>query len=280
VPDINDDAPDSIQLKAALDSKRDVLAAMPPEEVTAMPRLDASAATGIVIGSLPRIAEHRAEVVAQFGDPAAALLDDLPVIAYASEQANIELVAADSASDLSAVHEQVLEDHKLLVTDADALGNRKLIDPQRIDAGRPIQGYRTTVTSVLVLVALLREHWPVISGKTPLTTADLDRIEARAQRMLQRLNERDQGSNRIPAVEMRVRAFSMLMKSYGEVRRMLTYVRWWQEDADTIAPSLWSGRRGRGRAEEDDEVVVEAVVEAAPTPGAPAPTGNGGPFTS
>jgi hypothetical protein len=44
-------------------------------------------------------------------------------------------------------------------TDADALANRGLLERGRVDAGRPSQGYRTTVTSTLVLIALLRERW-------------------------------------------------------------------------------------------------------------------------
>jgi len=44
------------------------------------------------------------------------------------------------------------------------------------------------VTSTLVLVALFREFWAVVSHKTPVTVADLDRVERSAQRMLQRFD--------------------------------------------------------------------------------------------
>jgi len=39
-----------------------------------------------------------------------------------------------------------------------------------------------------VLVALFREFWAVVSHKTPVTVADLDRVERSAQRMLQRFD--------------------------------------------------------------------------------------------
>ena len=64
--------------------------------------------------------------------------------------------------------------------------------------------------------------------------------------MLQRVNEREQGTSRLPAVQLRNRALSLLVQVYGEVRRMMSYVRWWQQDIDAIAPSLWAGRRSRG----------------------------------
>jgi hypothetical protein len=284
VPDndrTSSDKPDSITFKAALDGKRELLAAIPDSELERTPGLDASLASGIVIGSLPRIAEHRDAIEAQFGEEGVEVLDDLPAVAYAAAQANIELAAADAASDLTAMHAEVLEDHALLLTDAEALVNRKLIDRARVDAGRAVLGYRTVIGSVLVLVALMREHWDQIRAKTPLTREDLDEIEVRAQRMLQRLNEREQGTSRVPASEMRARAISHLIRRYGEVRRMLVYVRWWQEDADVIAPSLWSGRRNRSRAEvvEPVEALEPAVSTTSPAVPVTAPSNGGAPFT-
>jgi len=235
------------------------------------PGLDAAAAADLVIGCLTHIAAHRDELVARFGAEAAACLDDLPAVTYAALQATIELAASDAASDLSDLHADIAQEHELLLTDADALANRKLLERARVDPGRPAQGYRTVITSTLVLVSLLRESWSRISSRTPLTLADLDRIELKAQDMRRRLNEREQGMNRVPAADLRARALSMLIRQYGEVRRMLTFVRWWSEDADAIAPSLWSGRR-RARA--------EAQAPIAPVPAAPAPAANGGPFTA
>lgn len=271
-------APSPVALKEALDRMRGSLESMPASDVI-RPKLDAASAAGVVIGSLPRIVKHRGGIEEHFGEEGATYVDELPVIAYATQQAHIELAAADSMSDLTAQHAEIAEDHQLLLTDADALANRKLIDRARVDAGRPAQGYLTTVTSVLVLVALLREHWSVIEGKTPLRREELDAIERRAQAMLKRLNERDQGSSRLPAAEMRTRALSKLVRSYGEVQRMLTYVRWWEDDASSIAPSLFANRRKGGRNDVvvgEDDVVVDPSVPALPPPADP---NNGGPFT-
>lgn len=265
--------PDAPTLKAALDAKRDMLARLPATEAVAPANLDASAAASIVSGSLRRILQHRDGIAAQFGDAGVIIVDDLQTLTYATMQACIEHDAADSASDLRVHHESVLEDHNLLVDDADALSNRKLIERSRIDAGRPIQGYRTTARSTLVLVALFREHWSAVEGKTPLTAADLDRIEQNAQSMLMRLDEREQRASRLPSAELRARALGVLAKSYGEVRRMIGYVRFWEDDADTIAPSLWSGRRrGKGDGPSDDG--------EEPTPVITGPNNGGGPFTS
>ena len=250
---------DPVALKAALDATREDLAGMAPSEIVATPGLDASAATAIAIGSLPRIAEQRAAVAEALGEQHAAALDALPTVAYAAHQANIELAAADAANDLGEMADALAEDHRLLLTDAEALAKGKLLDRSRIDLGRPVVGYRALVQSTLVLVSLLREHWASVSSRTPLTLGDLDGIERRAQLMLRALDEREQGSTRLRAADTRSRAMSKLVHVYGEVRRDITFVRWSQDDVDEIAPSLWSGRRGRTRTE-----------TAAPSPGAPA----------
>jgi hypothetical protein len=293
---INDQSfnPDAPTLRAALDSKRDALTNMAPADVIEAPRLDASLAAGIVIGSLPRIAKHRDEIVAQFGDAGAAVIDDLPVVAYATEQSQIELAAAEDDSDLREMSRDLAEEHQLLVTDADALANRKVIERTRIDAGRSVQGYRTLVNSTLVLVSMFRSSWSSVEGKTPLTAEDLDRIEIKAQRMLKRLHERDQRSTRMPAVDLRARALTMLIRRYAEARRMITYVRWSHEDADEIAPSLYSGRRGRNKRGSEPEIVVGGDVDGGevepgpfaptplpiPTPDVDVPNNGGAPFTA
>ncbi|UJR82999.1 hypothetical protein [Sandaracinus amylolyticus] len=198
-------------------------------------------------------------------------------MAYATVQANIELTASDAMSDLAGMAADLGEEHTLVFTDAESLANRKLIERARVEAGRPVQGYRTLVTSTLVIVSLLREHWSAVRGKTPLTVDDLERVEKKAQTMLQRLNEREQGSTRLPAAELRTRAISLLVRTYGEVRRMLTYVRWWDDDADSIAPSLWSGRRRGSRNDVVTPTEPGTPVTPIPTPG---PINGGGPFTS
>jgi len=237
-----DSAPNPVALKAALDGMRPTLEAMLPEEVVPI-ALDPTRSASVVVGSLPRIESYRAALEAQFGASALAFLDELPIIADATKQADIELTAADSASDLSEPFAQVTEDHRLLLTDAEALANRKLLDRARVDAGRPAQGYRTKATSTLVLIALLRERWDVVKDETPLTPGELHAIEARTQVRLKLLDEREQGSTRLPAAELRMRALCRLVRTYGEVQRMLTYVRWWEGDAEDVAPSLWMGRR-------------------------------------
>lgn len=92
------------------------------------------------------------------------------------------------------------------------------------------------------------------------------------------LTIRQTGSARAAAAELRVRALSLLVREYEELRRMVTYVRWFEGDADTFVPSLYAGRGGR-RPKEDTEVVTDTDTPVTPFPG-PVPNNGGGPFTS
>lgn len=265
--------------RAALEGVRASLLAMPEDAVHRTLTLEANAAATLAEASAKKLEPYRAALVGQFGEQAGRVLDDVLVLARATQQADIELAATEIPSDLSPRHEEVRRAYQLLITDADALANRGHLDPSVLDAARDIQGYRALIRSTRVLVQTLREHWSSFEGRSPLSIADLDQAELAAQRMAQAMGDRDYGVSRAPAAELRARALSKLVDSYDEVRRMMTFVRWQQDDVDALAPSLWASRgRRRGRSAEPVEgggPVIDAPVIEGPVPN------NGGPaFTS
>jgi hypothetical protein len=269
-------------LKTALDERRPLLLAMREEDIERQPKVDASVAAEAVIGQAPQIEQYREALVARFGDEAGTLVDELVVVAHATKQADVELSAAAASSDLTAMEVELRAEHQLLFTDAQSLVNRKLLDAQRLEPARGALGYRQLIHTTLVLVSLLREKWSEISGSTPITEADLDRVEAKAQRMLTVLGEREKGSTRMPALELRVRALSALIRHYDEVRRMITFLRWREGDADEIAPSLYT--RKPGRRQQDDEVDTpptsdRPLVTTPTTVTTPAVSSNGAPLS-
>jgi hypothetical protein len=259
-------------LKTALDERRSSLLAIADQDVDRQPKVDASVAAEIVIGSAPQIAHHREAIVAQFGADAGTMIDELPTIARATKQADVELTAAAVHGDLGPMEADLRAEHTLLITDAQSLANRKLLDPQRLDAARGTLSYRQLIHATLVLVALLREQWSTIEEHTPIKKADLDRTEEKATRMLTTLGEREQGATRVPAAEMRLRALTDLVRRYDEVRRMVSYLRWREGDADDIAPSLYARRAGR--RDTTDQAPVPPTPEA---PAAPVVLANGAP---
>ena len=268
----------------ALNGLRAELTAMPESEIERRTTLDASSAALIAGATAKKVERFRAELIATFGPQAGELLDQLPVVALATRQADIELSMSVPPEDLTEPYAQVRAAHQLLLVDAEALALRGHIDPKRLGPARHVQGYLATVDSVERLVSLLREDWDKLAPHTPLTAADLDRAVVLAKSLSAAVAARDNGVHRAPALETRIRVLSRLMRLYDALRRMMTYLRWEQDDVDQLAPSLWAsrGRRGRSRNDVDPNPRNPALDDdgGPATPIPPSPVNGGAPFTS
>jgi hypothetical protein len=258
------------------------IVAMTAEDVLRDTKLDATHAGTVGAATAKKLAPYRATLVAQFGAESGARVDDLPMLARACQQADIAEAAAAAPSDLTALYQEVREHYDILLTDAQSLVNRKFLPATELDKARDTRGYEGMVRSTLILVTLLRAWWPKLKDHTPLKDADLDRGQQLAEHLRDTIGERDQAVQSLPAVEVRLRALSLLVRSYVELRREMSYLRWYQEDVDAIVPSLWAGRGRRARSEtsdvtpEDGIPEEEAVTPSGPvTPGTPVnPGGN------
>ena len=273
---------ESMSLDAALDSKREELARMADTEATR--GLDPTLAAGVVNAARTGIEKHRDAVRTKFGEDGLAIVDGLWADAEATRQAQFDFASGSKTSDLSALHDQVMEKHTLLVTDADALANRKLLDRTRINTARGVQGYRNAAGSTMILVSIFHENSALLGSKTALTMEEVDDAERVARAMLHAMDEREFGTQKLAPEERRNRAMNTLIQNYGEVRRMLTYLRWWHGDVDAIAPSLWVSRRTTGGKKKTptglDEGPKMPEKDAPRAPGELNPFDADGPFSA
>jgi len=93
--------------------------------------------------------------------------------------------------------------------------------------------------------------------------ADLDRAATLAATFANALGEREKAtSSTSEPAELRVRAYTQLVTTWDEIRRVVTFLRWHQGDVDALAPSLWAGR---GRRSDESERTVAPVIVAGPT---------------
>jgi hypothetical protein len=276
--------PEQVASLDALNGMRAELRAMPESEIERRATLDPSSAALVAGATAKKLGPFRAQLVATFGPEAGDLLDQLPVVALATRQADIELTTSMPPDDLSEPYAQVRAAHQLLLVDADALALRGHIDPKRLEPARNVQGYLTTVDSVERLVSLLRDDWDRLAPHTPLTAAELDRAVVLAKSLSAAVAARDNGVYRAPALETRIRALSKLTRLYDALRRMMTYLRWEQDDIDQLVPSLYAsrGRRTRSRNDVDPNGRNPALDDDAEptTPIPPSPINGGQPFTS
>ncbi|NUP13610.1 MAG: hypothetical protein HOW73_46840 [Polyangiaceae bacterium] len=161
------------------------------------------------------------------------------------------------------------------MSDITALANRRLLDGERLKALNGTQGYRNVGFDVLTLCAMLRENWDSVSGRTGVQTAEINDAEQLADRLISAVGRREQGEAAVAeATELRQRVFTLFMRSYEEVRRAITYLRWHDDDVDRIVPSLYTtGRSSRRKSD------IEPKPETPPAGGTSpaAPTGPGTP---
>jgi hypothetical protein len=124
------------------------------------------------------------------------------------------------------------------------------MDAQRIKDLKGPAGHKNQAFDVLTLVAMGREAWPQIQGKTAITSKDLDEAEMLADQLLTAVGEREQRAALSAAsADIRRAAFTLFMRAYDQIRRAAEYLRWDDGDAETYVPLL-SGGRKRRRSEE------------------------------
>lgn len=134
---------------------------------------------------------------------------------------------------------EVTQLRDMLFADAMALARRKLLDLAAVSRLRSGPGYQHLATQVLRLVALIRKDWERIEGRSALTLAELDHASSRADELTRAINLRGRPTNALTtAAETRQRAFTLFMNAYEDARRVVTYLRWHEGDADEIAPSF------------------------------------------
>lgn len=253
--------------------QREQLLAMPPNLMHRVPRLDGAASADKVDASAEKVQKMRPAIVAQFGEEAGHRVDRLVSVARSMMQAEIDYQRTDASGSLRDMHAEVSAKREVLWNDLKGLANRNLIHERELSAAEDIQGYDAITKSTLMLVSLAREKWALVEAHTRLTKDEVDSAATVAQDMRVQLSRRDGGVDRGPAAEVRNRALVALVAEYEEVRRMVGYLRWYEDDLEEIAPSLWQ-RRSRSSGDGEQPPPQEPT-----NPTAPVPTDDGGPFT-
>jgi hypothetical protein len=211
-----------------------------PDELIAM-SVDVPTAVTTVLGAIPEIRALRPQIVAELPRLDIARFDKLEAYALATAHAHaLFLGASEPRESMERLVQGGISIREVIVADATALAQRRLIDGHRLRELRGVNGYRNLAFDLFVLSAIMREAWPKIAGATALELVELDQAELIADKLLTAVGQREQG----PAVaaayaESRQRAFTLLVAAYEEARRAIAFLRWHQGDAEEIAPSLY-----------------------------------------
>jgi hypothetical protein len=214
-------------------------------ELEALPQvnLDVQVAVTTILGALPEIRALRERIVKELPAFDLASFDKLEdyVQALAFAQAKYQF-AAQPPGDLEAVSAEAVKLREKLLATAQALALSGLFDKSSLENLKGANGYKNVAQDLQGLSTAMRDSWATIQGKSPLSAEDVEAASRVALRLTRLVGLREQGPALLAAAaELRTRAFALVLHTYEEARLAVAYLRRREGDADTIAPSLYSG---------------------------------------
>jgi len=193
-----------------------------------------------VLRSVPRIQSLRTsleEALREFDFGAIDLLDRY---AWALRHTHTEYLACSRP--LSCPSELCDEAETLrqeLLRTASALVARCVIDGARLGQVSYLNSYADLASDLEALASILEHGRRQLVDKSRVKEDELDRARWLAQHIV--ADDGGHSESRAQARDLRARAFTLLFRSYDEVRRGIVYLRWNDNDAEEISPSLFNG---------------------------------------
>ncbi|HMJ52416.1 MAG TPA: hypothetical protein VK540_10075 [Polyangiaceae bacterium] len=274
------DAVDVPRFRHAYEQLLDEIRKVPPADYIII-NIDIPSAITTVMGVLPFFKSLRPRVVTELPQFDIARFDKMEAYTLALGHAHaLYLAASQPTESLEAISETATDLRDVLFADAHALAQRRLIDGERLKELKGVKGYRQLAFDLFALAALMREGWATISGKTAIQLKELVQAEMLADSILTGVGQREQTpAVAAEAAENRQRAFTLFVSAYDHARRAVGFFHWDAENADDVAPSIYTAGRSARRKQIDD--ASPAAPLPAPQPLAPAaaakPSVNGGP---
>ncbi|WP_433935461.1 hypothetical protein AB3662_12090 [Sorangium cellulosum] len=263
------------QAAAAFDRALPEIEALSPDRLIPL-NLDVPRVVSQVLGVLPGLRALRGDIAAHLPTFDIARLDRLETYALAAWYAHLLWLSSGGAENaLKPLLADAAPLRENLLGDAEALARRGLLDAATVADIRAGQGHIDIANDLVALSALFSASWSEIAGKTAATEEEVKRAGEIGPQLLAALGVREHGKGPGPteAADRRARAFALLVHAYDQVRRAVAFLRWDEEDADVIAPSLYKGRTGRGTSSTDTTTAPADETPAGPaaSPGTPAP---------
>jgi hypothetical protein len=242
--------------------------ALSPNEV-AIVNLDIPAAVTMVLGAASQIATLKDQFEKDLPTFDAESVMQLESYALALSHAHtLYSMASQPADSLAPLVDEGTKLRSTLLADATALVQRNLLSAEQLrDLNGPV-GYKNLAFDLQILAELFRSNMDHVAGKCATQPAEIQRADEIAERVLRTVGVREQEPAVVAAsTDVRARAFTVFTNVYDQARRAVSYLRWNENDADSIAPSLYAGR-GNGRKKDP----VPAPGPTPPAPPAPTPT--------
>lgn len=252
------------------------LAALSADELTQV-NLDLQQATGTILGVLPEVVALRAQIVKELPGFDIAQFDKLEDYTLALRFAHAAYQTATlPPDDLAELSTEAVALRARLVADASALSLHGLLDGRKLESLRGANGIKNVAQDLQMLSQIMQDAWPQIQGKSATVAEDLQTASRIGTRITRVVGTRQQAPAQLTdATDQRLRVFTLTLRAYEEARSAVAYLRRREGDAESIAPTLYTGRpRHRSTDKPTPDVPTTGVATDKPKPEpAPVPTG-------
>ena len=231
--------------EAAFAKMKAEMASLTPESLGKI-NLDISQAVSIALGVLPGLHSFR-PAMAKLPDFDIAQFDKLETYALGAWYTHLlALPPASATNPVQVLLEEATALRNSLLSDAEALAARGLLDLESIQEIRKGQGNMDIANDLVALSASMGANWGKIENKTAATAVEVHRAGDLGPLLIAALGVREHAVTVTPveAADRKLRAFTLFNGAYDQVRRAVSYLRWNEGDADSLAPSLYKGRGG------------------------------------
>ncbi len=241
--------------------------------------LDIPATVITVQGAYPEIYALRSQFVQHLPTLDITKVDKLETYGLAMFCAHTDYKAAiEPSASLIELAENATSIRTILLADVNSLIAYGLLAPSVIDGLQGVNGYKNVMTDLALLASILRKNAAKITARTTVKPDELAAAEDLANKLGKAVGLREQSPQIIAeAARNRQAAYTLFIKAYDEVRFGVQYLRRHEEDADSIAPSLFANRGTRKKPADENTDKPNAPAPApVVNPPAPAQPGNNG----
>jgi hypothetical protein len=218
------------------------LEALKMDELALM-NVDLVSATSIALGVSERILAHR-ERMAKLPEFDVQNVDKLIDYAKAAWYVYVTNLPAPEPADAAELVNEVSELRAKMLMWATPLVGAGKFDAAAIARIKEGAGNKDAAGDLVALVGLYRAKWEDVKSICGVTEQDLARGAVIGPAVFAMLSRREFQSTSTTDGSLRVRrAWTLLDRAYNQCRRALGFLRFDEEDADTLAPSL---RRNQG----------------------------------
>jgi hypothetical protein len=268
--------------------------ALPAERVGRI-TADVSHAASVALGAVKNLQQLRPEFE-RLGDGGAALraLGALEDYAFAAVFAHLQTLPEATTKELSALVERARPLRENLLKVAESLASFGVFSDKAVSVIREGTGQIDMAQDLMLLGTLFDANWEAVQNKVPFQRELVAEASRLGAQVLRAIGSREVGEvRRDPNLEwsgLKTRAFRLMIDAYEEVRRATNYVRWYQGDARTFAPSLHQRTARRPTDAADDAAdsasepggnnTASAAAAAPPVVGAASGLPGDHPFSS